>query len=122
MKTAQSHQKSNADKRRRNLKFAVGDHVFVKITSMKGVIRFGNKGKLSPRFIGPFKILEKVGTLAYRVAVPPNLAGVHNVFHVLMLRKYMANLSHVLSFELLQQSQNLSYKEMPTQILDRHER
>lgn len=89
MKTAQSRQKSYAYKRRRDLELAVGDHVFVKITPMKGVMRFEKKGKLSPRFIGPFEILEKVGTLAYRVALPPNLAGVHNVFHVSMQRKYL---------------------------------
>ncbi|XP_075494743.1 uncharacterized protein LOC142532307 [Primulina tabacum] len=122
MRTAQSRQKSYADKRRRDLEFAVGDHVFVKVAPMKGVMRFGKKGKLSPRFIGPFEILDRVGTLAYRVALPPNLAGVHNVFHVSMLRKYMANPSHVLNFEPLQLTPNLSYEERPVQILDRQEK
>ncbi|XP_042400952.1 uncharacterized protein LOC121990981 [Zingiber officinale] len=89
---------------------------------MKGVMRFGKKGKLSPRFIGPFEILDRVGTLAYRVALPPNLAGVHNVFHVSMLRKYLSNPSHVLHFEPLRLAPNLSYEEKPTQILDRQER
>ncbi|XP_075494739.1 uncharacterized protein LOC142532304 [Primulina tabacum] len=122
MRNAQSRQKSYADKRRRDLEFAVGDHVFVKVAPMKGVMRFGKKGKLSPRFIGPFEILDRVGTLAYRVALPPNLAGVHNVFHVSMLRKYMANPSHVLNFEPLQLTPNLSYEERPVQILDRQEK
>ncbi|XP_075524534.1 uncharacterized protein LOC142556932 [Primulina tabacum] len=122
MRTAQSRQKSYADQRRRDLEFAVGDHVFVKVAPMKGVMRFGKKGKLSPRFIGPFEILDRVGTLAYRVALPPNLAGVHNVFHVSMLRKYMANPSHVLNFEPLQLTPNLSYEERPVQILDRQEK
>ncbi|XP_073035230.1 uncharacterized protein [Primulina eburnea] len=122
MRTAQSRQKSYADQRRRDLEFAVGDHVFVKVAPMKGVMRFGKKGKLSPRFIGPFEILERVGTLAYRVALPPSLSGVHNVFHVSMLRKYMSNPSHVLNYEPLQLTPHLSFEERPTQILDRQEK
>ncbi|XP_073271513.1 uncharacterized protein [Primulina huaijiensis] len=122
MKTAQSRQKSYADRRMRDLEFVVGDHIFVKITPMKGVMRFGKKCELSPRFIGPFEILEKVGTLAYHVALSPNLAGVQNLFHVSMLRKYIENPSHVRSFEPLQLSPNLSYEERPIQILDRQER
>ncbi|XP_042435576.1 uncharacterized protein LOC122021519 [Zingiber officinale] len=122
MRTAQSRQKSYADKRRRDLEFAVGDHVFVKIAPMKGVMRFDKKGKLSLRFIGPFEILDRVGALAYRVALPPNLVGVHNVFHISMLRKYMSNPSHVLNFEPLHLTPNLSYEERPTQILARQER
>ncbi|XP_075499213.1 uncharacterized protein LOC142537593 [Primulina tabacum] len=116
MKTAQRRQKSYADKRRRDLEFAVGDHVFVKIAPTKGVMRFGKKDKLSSRLIQSFEILERVGPFA--VAFPPNLAGVHNVFHVLMLRKYMPNPSHVLNFEPLQLTQNLSYEERHTHILD----
>ncbi|XP_073030694.1 uncharacterized protein [Primulina eburnea] len=122
MKTAHSRHKSYTDQQRRDLEFAVGDHVFVKVAPMKGVMRFGKKGKLSPRFIGPSEILVRVGTLAYRVALPMNLAGVHNVFHVLMLRKYMSNTSHVLNYEPLQLTPNLSFEERPTQILDRQER
>ncbi|XP_073269649.1 uncharacterized protein [Primulina huaijiensis] len=89
---------------------------------MKGVMRFGKKGKLSSRFIGPFEILNQVGTLAYRVALLPNLAELYNVFHVSLLRKYMANPSHVLNFEPLQLTPNLSYEERLIQILSRHER
>lgn len=122
MKTAQSRQKSYADKRRKDLEFAVGDAVFVKIAPMKGVMRFGKRGKLSPRFIGPFEILERVGTLAYRVALPPRLSSVHNVFHVSMLRKYISNPTHVLSYEMLDLTPELSYEERPIQILDRQER
>ncbi|XP_073291006.1 uncharacterized protein [Primulina huaijiensis] len=98
-----------------------GDHVFMKVTPMKGVMRFEKKVKLSPRFIGPFEILERVGTLAYRVSLPPNLAGVHNVFHVSMMRKYMTNPSHVLNYEPLQLTSHLLFEEKPTQILDRQE-
>ncbi|XP_073304532.1 uncharacterized protein [Primulina huaijiensis] len=122
MKTAQSRQNSNADQRRRDLEFAVSVHDFVKVTPMKGVMRFEKKGKLSPRFIRPFEILERVGTLAYRVALPPNLTGVHNVLHVSMLRKYMSNPSYVLNYEPLQLTPNLSFEERPTQILVRQER
>ncbi|XP_073291045.1 uncharacterized protein [Primulina huaijiensis] len=123
MKTAQSRQKSYADKIRRDLKFAVGDHVFVKkIAPMKGVMRFGKKDKLIPRFIGQFEILDRVGALAYRVALPPNLAGFHNIFQVSMLCKYMSNSLHALNFEPLQLTPNLSYEERSTQIFSRHER
>ncbi|XP_075524505.1 uncharacterized protein LOC142556895 [Primulina tabacum] len=115
MKTAQSRRKSYADKRRRDLEFAVGDHIFIKIATMKDVMRFGKKCKLCPRFIGPFEILDRVGALAYRVALSPSLAGVHNVFYVSMLCKYMSNPSHVLNFEPLQLTSNLSYEEMLTQ-------
>ncbi|XP_075473374.1 uncharacterized protein LOC142504384 [Primulina tabacum] len=119
MRTAQSRQKSYADVRRRHLAFEVGDHVFIKIAPLKGVMRFGKKDKLSPRYIGPFEILDKVGDLAYRLALPPDLDRVHNVFHVSMLRKYLSNPSHVLQYESLDLLPNLSYEEIPVQILDR---
>ena len=93
---AQSRQKSYADVRRRDLEFEVGDHVFLKVAPMRGVLRFGKKGKLSPRFIGPFEILERVGAVAYKIALPPNLATVHNVFHVSMLQKYTPDPTHVI--------------------------
>ncbi|XP_075475621.1 uncharacterized protein LOC142507594 [Primulina tabacum] len=92
------------------------------VAPMKGVMRFCKKDKLSPSFIGPFEVLEKNGTLAYRVTFPPILARVHNVFHISMLRKYMSNPSHVLNHEPLQLTPNMSYDERPTQILDRQER
>ena len=93
--TAQSRQKSYADVRRRPLEFEVGDHIFLTIMLKRGVVRFGKHGKLSPRFIGPFKILERVGTVAYRLALPPSMSGVHEVFHVFMLRKYTPDPAHV---------------------------
>ncbi|XP_073122024.1 uncharacterized protein [Henckelia pumila] len=122
MLTAQSRQKSYSDQRRRDLEFEVGDHVFLKVSPWKGVMRFGKKGKLSPRYIGTFEILEKVGARAYRVALPPNLGGVHNVFHISMLRKYVANPSHVIHHEPVKWTPDLSYEEMPVQILDRQVR
>ena len=74
--------------RRLPLEFEVGDQVFLKVMPKRGVVRFDKRGKLSPRFIGPFEILERVGTVAYRLALLPNMSGVHKVFHVSMLRKY----------------------------------
>ena len=85
--TAQSRQKSYADNRRRELEFEVDDHVFLKVSPFKGVMRFGKKGKLSPRYIGPFQILKRKGAVAYELALPPNLDKIHPVFHVSMLRK-----------------------------------
>ena len=96
--------------------------VFLKIAPMKGVMRFGKKGKLSPRFIGPFEILERVGDLAYRLALPPNLSSVQNVFHVSMLRKYMFYPMHVLSYDPLKIREDLTFKEQHERILQREEK
>ena len=96
--TTQSRQKSYADVRRRPLEFEVGDHVSLKVIPKRGVVRFGKRGKLSSRFIGPFEILEGIGTVAYRLALPPGMSGVHEVFHVSMLRKYTPNPAHVVDW------------------------
>ena len=92
---AQSRKKSYADVRRLPLEFEVGDHVFLKVIPKRGVVRFGKSGKLSPRFIGPLEILERVGTVAYRLDLPSNMLGVHEVFHVSMLQRYSPDLAHV---------------------------
>ena len=89
MKAAQDRQKSYADKRRRDLKFSIDDLVFVKISPLKSVIRFGRRGKLALRFVGPFPVLEQIGNLAYKVELPDKMAGAHNVFHVSQLRKFV---------------------------------
>ena len=96
--TAQSRQKSDADVRRRPLKFEVGDHVFLKVMPKRGVVRFGKHGKLLSRFIGPFEILKRIGTVAYRLALPPSMSGVHEVFHVSMIRKYTPDPAHVVDW------------------------
>ena len=119
MRTAQSRQKSYADVRRRNLEFEEGDPVFLKVAPMKGILRFGRKGKLSPRFIGPFEILERVGSVAYKLALPPSLSSVHDVFHVSMLRKYIPDPTHVIDYKPLEIEENLSYQEKPIKILAR---
>jgi hypothetical protein len=80
LKAAMSCQESYANKRRRPLQFEVGDHVYLKVSSMKGVKRLGVKGKLSPRYIGPFPILGRCGTVTYKLELPPSLAGVHDIF------------------------------------------
>ena len=95
---AQSRQKSYADVRRRPLEFEVGNHVFLKVMPKRGVVWFGKRGKLSPRFIGPFEILERVGTVAYWLALLPSMSGVHEVFHVSMLRKYTLDPAHVVDW------------------------
>ena len=92
---AQSWQKSYADVRHRPLEFEVGDHVFLKVMPKRGVVKFGKRGKLSPRFIGPFEILERVGIVAYWLALPPNMSGFHEVFHVSMLGRYTPDPAHV---------------------------
>ena len=89
LKTAQSRQKSYADHRRRELTFEVGDYVYLKVSPMRGLRRFKVKGKLSPRYIGPFLILERKGEMAYQPELPTQLSGVHNVFHVSQLKKCM---------------------------------
>jgi hypothetical protein len=121
MLTAQSRQKSYADKGRRLVNFEVGDQVFLKVSPIKGVMRFGKKGKLSPRYVGPFMITEIVGPVAYRVELPPELAEVHDVFHVSTLRRYVLDPLHVVDFKPLQIQANLRYEELPVQILDRKE-
>ena len=119
--TAQSQQKSYADRRRRPLEFEVGDHVFLKVMPKRGVVRFGKWGKLSPRYIGPFEVLERVGTVAYRLALPPNLSGVQAVFHVSMLRKYTLDLTHVVDWGELVVNTNGTFEEGLVRIMDSHD-
>ncbi|XP_077249146.1 uncharacterized protein LOC143888585 [Tasmannia lanceolata] len=122
LKTTHSRQKNYADTRRRALEFQPGDHVFLKVSPTKGVMRFGIRGKLSPRFVGPYDVLEKLGTVAYRLALPPTLAGVHNVFHVSMLRKYVPDPSHVIPQAPLRLREDLTYDERPEKIVDRKDK
>ncbi len=88
LKASSDHQKSYSDLKRRDIEYAVGDKVFLKVSPWKRIMRFGRKGKLSPRFIGPYEVLERVSPLAYCLALPPELEKIHNVFHVSMLRRY----------------------------------
>jgi hypothetical protein len=97
MLTAQSRQKSYADKHRRELEFTVGDLVYLKVLPMRNVYHFGNKGKLSPRYVESFQVLKRVSPLAYKIEMPPNLTSVHDVFHVFQLRKCVREPSQVIS-------------------------
>ncbi|XP_057247486.1 uncharacterized protein LOC130589879 [Beta vulgaris subsp. vulgaris] len=118
IKAAQDRQKSYADLKRREEEYEVGEKVLLKVSRMKGVIRFGKKGKLSPKFIGPYEILDRVGKVAYRLALPTELSRVHNVFHISQLRRYNPDKSHVLQPETVQIDDKLSYEERPIKILD----
>ena len=117
LRTAQSRQKSYADRKVRDIAFMVGERILLRVSPMKGVMRFGKKGKLSPRYIGPFEILERVGEVAYRLALPPSLSAVHPVFHVSMLQKHHSDPSHVLDFSSVQLDKDLTYEEEPVAIL-----
>ncbi|KAL0537500.1 hypothetical protein IC582_026478 [Cucumis melo] len=114
-----TEQKSYVDVRRKDLEFDVGDKVFLKVAPMKGVLRFERRGKLSPRFVGPFEILERIGPVAYRLTLPPSLSAVYDVFHVSMLRKYVPDPSHVVDYEPLEIDENLSYTKQPVEVLAR---
>ena len=103
----------------RDLEFQVGDQVFMRISPWKGMLRFGKKGKLSPRYMGPYEIVQRIGEVAYRLRLPPELAKIHDVFHVSMLRKYIADPSHVLRDQPVELKENLTYDERPVQIVDR---
>ena len=116
--TAQSRQKSYANRLRRPLEFEVDDHVFLKVMPKKGMVRFGKQGKLTPRYIEPFEVLERVGTITYRLALPPSLLGVHEVFHVSMLRKYTPDLAHVIDWGEITVDTDGTFKEGPMRILD----
>ena len=120
--TAQSRQKSYADKRRRPLEFEVGDHVFLKVSPITGISRAIKRKKLSPRYIGPFEILAKVGPVTYRIALPPNLSRLHDVFHISQLKKYQPDPEHVIEYEDVDMRDDLTYEAEPEQIIDRKER
>ena len=104
--------------RRRPLEFEVGDHVFLKVMPKRGVVKFGKHGKLSPRFIGPFEMLERVDTVAYRLALPPSMSGVHKVFHVSMLRRYTPDPAHVVDWGEIEVDIDETFEEGPVCILD----
>ncbi|KAK5794074.1 hypothetical protein PVK06_035268 [Gossypium arboreum] len=119
LKTAFDRQKSYADLKRRDIEYSVGDKVFLKVSPWKKILRFGQKGKLSPRFIGPYEVIERIGPVAYRLALPPELQKMHDVFHVSMLRRYRSDPSHVIRTENVEIQPDLSYEEEPVEILAR---
>ena len=115
---AQSRQKSCANKRQQPLEFEVVDHVFLKVMPKRGVVRFNKWGKLSLKYIIPFEVLERVGTISYRLALPPSLLGVHAVFHLSMLRKYNLDPTHVVDWGELVVDANGTFEEGLVRIMD----
>ena len=107
---------SYADMRRQDIRYEIEEKVFLKVSPWKKVMRFGKKGKLSPRFIKPYEVIEKV---AYKLALPPDLEKIHNVFHVSMLRRYMSYPLHVVSSETIELRPDLTYEEELVEILAR---
>ncbi|WVZ89139.1 hypothetical protein U9M48_035584 [Paspalum notatum var. saurae] len=122
LKSAQSRQKSYSDRRRRPLVFEKGDHVYLRVSPMKGVHRFGVKGKLAPRYVGPFKITEQCGPVAYRLERPPHLAAVHDVFHVSQLKKCLRVPEEEVDTSQVQIEPDLTYEARPIKILDQKQR
>ena len=119
MKTARCPQKSYAARRRKPLEFQVGDHVLLKVSPWKGMVRFGKRGKLNPRYIGPFEILARIGPVAYKLRLPQELQGIHDTFHVSNLKKCLSDESLVIPLEEIQVNPNLNFVEEPVEIMDR---
>ena len=119
--TPQSQKKSYVDIRQRPLEFEVGDHVFLKVMPKKRVIRFGKRRKLSPRYIGPVEVLERVGAVAYRLALSPSLSSVHEVFHVSVLQKYTPDPTHIVDWGELIVDADGTFEEGPVRIMDSRE-
>ena len=105
--------------KRKDIRYEVGEKVFLKVSHWKKVMRFGKNDKLSPRFIGSYEVIEKVGPVAYRLALPLDLEKIHYVFHVLMFRRYRSNPSHVVSSEIIELISDLTYEEETVEILAR---
>jgi len=118
MRATQSRQKSYADRRRAPLEFEAGDHVFLRVTPTTGVVRVLKLRKLTPRFIGPYQITQRIGQVAYEITLPPHLANMHNVFHVSQLRKYIVDPSHVLEADDIQVQEDLTMEARLVRILD----
>ncbi|GJY10507.1 hypothetical protein Tco_0378692 [Tanacetum coccineum] len=118
LKAARDRQKSYANNRRKPLEFEVGDQVMLKVSLWKGVIRFGKKGKLAPRYVGPFEILERIGPIAYRLRLLEELSGVHGTFHVSNLKKCLADASLHVTLDEIKVDKTLRFVEEPVEIMD----
>ena len=123
LKVAQSRQKSYADSKRKETVYEVGDRVYLRVSPLRGVKRFGVKGKLAPRFVGPYKVLERMGEVAYKLELPGGLSGVHDVFHVSQLKKCHAVMADIplrdtVPLETIQLDNDLTYEEKPVKILE----
>lgn len=119
LKAAQGRQKSYADNHRKPLEFQVGDRVFLKVSPWKGTVWFGKRGKLSPRYVGPFKITERIGPVAYKLDLPKKLSAIHDTFHVSNLKKCLVDEAMIVPLEEVQINDKLHIVEKPIEILDR---
>ncbi|WMV51471.1 hypothetical protein MTR67_044856 [Solanum verrucosum] len=108
--------------RRRELEYQVDDWVFLKVSPMKGVIRFGKKGKLSPRYVGPYRISKRIGKVTYELELPTDLEAMHPLFHISLLKKCVGDPASVVSLETVAVKNSLSYEDVPVEILDRQVR
>jgi hypothetical protein len=127
LKIAQSKQKSYADSKRREVTYEVGDRAYLRVSPLRGVKRFGVKGKLAPRFVGPFKVLARKGEVPYELELPESLSAVHNVFHVSQLKKCHPEMAETplwdtIALEEVQLESDLMYEEKPIRILETSER
>jgi hypothetical protein len=122
LKVAQSRQKSYTDKQRKPLKFKVGDFIYLRVSPTRGIQRFSIIGKLAPQYVGPFEILEVYGPVAYRLQLTPQLAAVHDVFHMSQLRKCIKTPTEIIDSQAIEIESDLSYTEQPIRILDTQER
>ncbi|GKB54083.1 hypothetical protein Tco_0904836 [Tanacetum coccineum] len=119
LKTARSHQKSYTDKRRKPLEFKVRDRVLLKVSPWNGVVQFGKKGKLAPRYVGPFEIVECVGPVAYRLKLPQEMSCVHDTFYVSNLKKCFPELDVQVPLDEIEIDENLRFVEEPIEIVER---
>ena len=119
LKVAAYRQKSYVDLKIKDIQYDIGEKVFLKVSHWKKIMRFVQNGKLSPRFIRPYEVIKKEGPVAYRLALPPELEKIHNVFQVSMLRRYRSNPSHMVSSKIIELRPDLTYEKEPVEILAR---
>jgi hypothetical protein len=122
LKAAQSRLKSYADIRRRPLQFQIGDFVYLRVSPARGIQWFGVKGKLAPRYVGPFEIIEICGPVAYHLQLPPQLAAIHDIFHISQLRKCVKVPTEIIDPQTIEIESDLTYTEHPIRVLDTKER